>query len=159
MSNLFFSPLIISHFPGLHFIHCILHVWWLNLNEKMVTTTRLISDYNYRKLKKSKPTFQFSINLLDKVLESITICPLFSKRGPMSDSGKVAQSQTVLHALISTRHLLLFWLKGKGQTENNFIFLWELRYSIMFIFCTILFKVKYNWLNLHWFEEVPQHVK
>lgn len=48
---------------------------------------------------------------LDKVLEGISIRPLFSERCSVSHCGEVTQSKPVLHAFVPARHLLLFGLK------------------------------------------------
>ena len=48
--------------------------------------------------------------VLDEVLEGVSVGPLLCERGSVSHGGEVTQTETVLHALISTRHLLLFGL-------------------------------------------------
>lgn len=45
--------------------------------------------------------------LLDEVLEGVPVCPLLSKWSPVSYSGEMSQTQTVLHALFPTCLLLL----------------------------------------------------
>lgn len=45
--------------------------------------------------------------LLDEVLEGVAVCPLLCKRGSASHSGEMTQTQSILHALLPTRLLLL----------------------------------------------------
>lgn len=44
---------------------------------------------------------------LDKILECVSISPLLGVGCPVSDSGEVTKTETVLHALLTTRLLLL----------------------------------------------------
>lgn len=56
---------------------------------------------------------------LDKVLEGISIRPLFSERCSVSHCGEVTQSKPVLHAFVPARHLLLFGLKEGFEKHRH----------------------------------------
>lgn len=56
--------------------------------------------------------------LLDQVLECVSVGPLFCVGRSMSDSGEVTETETVLHALLPTRLLLLgalFTKRGRHE--------------------------------------------
>lgn len=55
---------------------------------------------------------------LDEVLEGVSVRPLLGERGSVPHRGEVSQPQTVLHAFVTARHLLLFGLGG-GRTEHH----------------------------------------
>ncbi len=57
--------------------------------------------------------------LLDEVLEGVAICPLLCKRGSVSHSGEMTQTQSILHALLPTRLLLLCALDKHTQLQKN----------------------------------------
>lgn len=49
----------------------------------------------------------YCILSLDQVLECVSVGPLLCVGRPVSDGGEVTQTETVLHALLTTRLLLL----------------------------------------------------
>lgn len=56
---------------------------------------------------------------LDQILERVSVGPLLCVGRPVSDSGEVTEAETVLHALLATRLLLLVALNIKKQTKKN----------------------------------------
>lgn len=56
---------------------------------------------------------------LDQILERVSVGPLLCVGRPVSDSGEVTETETVLHALLATRLLLLVALNIKKQTKKK----------------------------------------
>lgn len=55
---------------------------------------------------------------LDQVLECVSVGPLLRVGRPVSDSGEVTETETVLHALLATRLLLLGALCAKKNRQT-----------------------------------------
>lgn len=56
---------------------------------------------------------------LDKVLERISICPLFSEGCAVSYCSEMAQSKSILHTFIPASHFLLLGLSSREKHEPN----------------------------------------
>lgn len=56
---------------------------------------------------------------LDQVLKCVAVGPLLRVRGPVPDGGEVTQAETVLHALLATRLLLLGALSVKQSDTTR----------------------------------------
>lgn len=56
---------------------------------------------------------------LDQVLKCVSVGPLLRVRRPVPDGGEVTQAETVLHALLATRLLLLGALSVKQSDTTR----------------------------------------
>lgn len=57
---------------------------------------------------------------LDQVLECISVSPLLRVGGSVSDGGEVAEAEAILHALLTTRLLLLGALQERQTQAHSY---------------------------------------